>query len=406
MSVLANQEEASPETGLLAGFQVLVGRCAGQEAFCIGLPVAGRAEYARQIGPYEDLLPLRVDLAAAPDFRSLLRHSQRELDELYAHQEVPFDLLLETLSWQREPSLHPICQVLYCVEATRKPPITGACLLADPTEINIAINKVEIEEVSKFDLTLIARAADSGMHLTLDYNADLFDRSTAERMLRRLQALLEDAVSGPDRPCSELSLLDAQERHQLLTAWNETDRKIDFEMDAEMAGEMAIPELIEAQAKRTPNAVAAVFGPERISYRELDRGSNRFARYFKTHGIGEGARVGLCLPRSFEMLMAVLGILKTGAAYVPLDAAYPRERLEMMLEDAGLQALLTHSSLLSSLPASPHPTCLILDAEAQQITRESDAPLDRLPRQDRLIYLTYTSGSTGKPKGIEMTQRP
>jgi amino acid adenylation domain-containing protein len=374
---------------LLGAFKALLHHYSGQEDLCIGTPIAGRnrAEVEGLIGYFVNTLVLRTDLSGDPTFRELLGRVRETALGAYAHQDLPFEMLVQSLRPDRDPSHSSLFQVMFILQnhPLKIPSIAG--LTAGPF-VNLSDNGT-----SKFDLTLTMMEGPDGLTAGIEYNTDLFDEATILRLLGHYQTLLEAVVADPDLRLSRLPLLTAAERRQL-AAWNQT--AVDHP-----AGECA-HELFEAQAARTPNAVALVCGDRRLTYHELNQRSNRLAHHLRDLGVGPEVLVGLYVERSPELLVGILGILKAGGAYVPLDPAYPGERLAAIVDDTGFSLLLTQRPLVEDLPDSEAKS-LCLDDDLPNGTPEGEANLGRIASAENLAYVIYTSGSTGRPKGAMLT---
>ena len=256
----------------------------------------------------------------------------------------------------------------------------------------LTLTDLEVDSgTAKFDLTLNLTETELGLHGYLEYNTDLFDAATIDRMLGHFQTLLEGVVDNPDQPLSVLPLLTAGERRQLLVEWNDT--QADYPQDR------CIHQLFEAQVERTPDAVAVVFEDDQLTYRELNRRANQLGHYLRTLGVGPEVLVGICVERSLDMVVGLLGVLKAGGAYVPLDPAYPKERLAFMLEDTHASVLLAQQRLLECLPKH-NAKNLGLDCDWEIIAQESKENPDSRVTAKNLAYVIYTSGSEGSPKGV------
>ncbi|HEV8581881.1 MAG TPA: amino acid adenylation domain-containing protein [Thermoanaerobaculia bacterium] len=375
---------------LLGAFEVLLARWSGQEALLVGTPVSGRArpEVQGLIGFFVNTLPLRGDLTGEPSLGELLGRVKAAELAAFAHQELPFGRLVEELHPDRDLSRSPLFQVMFALqraeaEALRLP---GLTLRSRDLDTGTA----------KFELTLqLAEGAES-VAGWIEYNTDLFDAATVERMAEQLATLLRSFPGGLERLVSDLPLLPETERRQLLVDWNGTGRQ--------WPGETLVHELFEQQALRTPDAPAVSFGGTTLTYRQLAEGADRLARHLRRRGVGPEVRVGLCVERSGEMVVALLAILKAGGAYVPLDPSHPAERLRMVLEDSGVAVLVTEEPLLEVLPDHAAPI-LCLDRAAAAIAAEDPGPLPRLAAPESLAYVLYTSGSTGRPKGVQLPHR-
>ena len=387
---MCQRESATLYTVLLAAWSVFLHRYTDQDDIIIGSGLAGRnrAELEGLIGFFVNTLPLRVDISENPTFQELVKHVTKVLLNAHEHQEVPFEQLVATLHPDRELSRTPLFQVMFTLDNTPKP--TRAM-----TGLDICIEELD-NDTAKFDLTLAVEASPEGLTLNLEYNTDLFDRSTGIRMLKHYQHLLADAVTNPGRRVSELSLFSDAEKHQLLVTWNDT--AMDYPRNA------CIHELFEMQVKETPNAVAVVFQDEILTYCELNRRANQLAHHLQRLGVGPETRVGVCMERSAELVVAVCGILKAGGAYVPLEPTLPKERLIFLINNAGISLVVIQETLLHALPQTElQVVCLKRDSE--QIAEQ---PVDNLSPSaiwSNLAYVMYTSGSTGIPKGVGVTHR-
>ena len=390
LKTLGRQEGATLFMTLLASFQALLSRYSGQEDLVVGTPIAGRTRTETEglIGFFVNTLALRADLSGEPSFRELLGRVRESALGAYAHQEVPFGRLVEELRPGRSLSHAPLFQVMFALQNTPREGLELEGLRLSPVALDAG--------TAKFDLTL--EAVERGEELTceLEYDAELFEAGTAERLLGHYERLLEAAAVDPDRPHSHLPLLTPQEERQLLVEWNDTAR--DYPTRA------TIHELFEQQAGRTPEATALECGDERLSYQELNRRANQLAHLLRRRGVGPGVPVGLYLERSAEMLVALLGVLKAGGAYLPLDPSNPQERLGFILEDAQAPVLLTESRLAGQL-SSCRAEAIHLDAVGQELARETETAPAGVVTADDLAYVLYTSGSTGKPKGVEVGHR-
>ena len=372
---------------LLAAFGVLLARYAGTEDVVVGTPVAGRTRRETEglVGLFINTLALRIDLDGDPTFAGLVGRVREMLLGAHAHQELPFDRLVEELHVERSLSHGPVFQALLSMQGLPRPfELGGARAVPYPAESG----------TSKFDLSLVLQEEASTLFGYLEFSTELFEAATVERMRGHLRTLLEGVAAAPGERVSALPLLAAAERRQLLEEWNQVERTY--------PAERTLHALFAGQAGRAPEAVAVAYEGERLSYGELERRSNRLAHRLRRLGVGPEARVGLCVERSPEMLVGILGILKAGGAYVPLDPAYPAERLAYVLDDCGAAVLVTQEALLSALPGHGIRT-VCLDRDRAEIERESaEAPRDGAA-PGSLAYVIYTSGSTGRPKGVMVT---
>jgi amino acid adenylation domain-containing protein len=385
---LGQTEDATLFMILAAAFQTLLYRYSGVNEVLLGLAIAGRnrAEVEGLIGFFVNTLVIRGVLSDNPSFRTLLGRTRASALGAYAHQDLPFERLVEELQPQREMSSAPIFQVMLVLQNI---PVESAALPG----LRVVPAVVDTE-TSKFDMTVYFRECEGSLRTAVEYSTDLFDTQTIERMMSHYQTLLESVVANPDQRLSELPLLSPGERHQLLVEWNQTE--VAYPKDR------CLHELIEEQVERTPDATAVVFENEQLTYRELNERANQLGRHLQGLGVGPDTLVGLCVERSLEMVVGLLGILKAGGAYVPLDPEYPRERLAFMLEDADVPVLLTQARLAASLPT--HNARIIrLDEDWPVIAAESPARVRSPVEAEHLAYMIYTSGSTGRPKGAMNT---
>nr|WP_244239402.1 non-ribosomal peptide synthetase [Corallococcus carmarthensis] len=387
LKALAGREGATPFMVLLAAFQVLLSRYAAQDDVSVGTPIAGRtqAETEGLIGFFVNTLVLRAQVDPRATFRQLLAQVRGTTLTAYEHQHVPFEKLVEALQPVRDSSRSPLFQVMFALQntPTEALQLPGLSLRPLPLEAHFA----------KFDLTLSLQEIQEGMVGTLEYATDLFDAATLQRMAGHFGVLLEAIAAKPDTRLGDLPLLTDSERQQLLVDWNPPA--------SQTTQELSIVAMVEAQVRRTPDALAVITPERQLTYRELDAKANQLAHRLRGLGVGPEVRVGLCVERTEDLLIGALGILKAGGAYVPLDPSYPRERLGWLLEDAQGPALVAHSHLLSALPeTSATPVCL--DSDAELAKQPTTAPaVDIHP--GHLAYLIYTSGSTGRPKGVAIS---
>ena len=389
---LSRREGATLYMTLLAAFKTLLHRYTGHDDISIGTPIANRnrSEIENLIGFFINTLVLRTDMSGDPTFRALLGRVRETALSAYTHQDMPFEYLVEQLQPDRDMSRPPLFQVMFAL--LQNAPL-DALQLQGLTLSPIALNS----GTAKFDLLLFMEDTEEGLRAALEYNSDLFEAETIDRVLANFEALLEDIAAGSERRLSELSVMTANERQQVVVEWNKTA--------ADYPQHIAVHQLFEAQVERNPQAVAAIFKGQELSYDGLNRRANQLAAHLRSLGVGPEVLVGICLERSMEVPVCVLAVLKSSGAYVPLDPAYPKERLAYMMEDSRVSVLLTQEWLLDKLP--DHAARVIcLDAERDALDTYSDLTLEARTTADNIAYVTYTSGSTGKPKGIAMTQRP
>jgi amino acid adenylation domain-containing protein len=389
LHALARREGATLYMVLLAAWQLLLARYAGTDDLVVGTPIAGRTrpELEGLIGFFVNTLALRADLSGDPTFRGLLARVREATLGAYAHQDVPFERLVDELQPERSLSHNPIFQAFFAFANTPDEALAFPGIEVSPIPVLTA--------TAKFDLALGLGERDGALDGFLEYAVDLFDAATVRRLGEHLGVLLEAVAADPDRRISALPILSAAERLQVVEAWNP---------DAGLpAPDVCLHELFELQATLAPGRVALVHADERTTYGELNGRANRLARHLRGRGVDAGSRVGICLERGTEMLVAVLGVLKAGAAYVPFDPAYPAERLAYMAEDSGVSVLLTQRVLLDRLPAAGVPLVCLDAGPEEEIARESGENLQLRASPDSLAYVIYTSGSTGRPKGAMLT---
>ncbi|MEG4144515.1 amino acid adenylation domain-containing protein [Microcoleus sp. Pol12B5] len=387
---LSRQENLTLFMTLLAAFKTLLYRYTGQADIPVGSPIANRnrAEIQGLIGFFVNTLVLRTDLSGEPTFRELLDRIREVSLEAYAHQDLPFEKLVEELQPDRNLSYNPLFQVAFVLQT---PPVAAESIAG----LNLTFLDVE-NQTAKVDLTLYLEEKQEEISGQLEYSTDLFDAVTIRRMAGHLIALLEGIAANPDRRIEELPLLGEKERHQLLVEWNDT--RADYPSDR------CIHQLFAAQAERTPDAIAVVFEDQKLTYCELNERANQLAHYLQKLGVKPEVLVGICVERSLEMAIGILGTLKAGGAYVPLDPGYPPERLAFMLKDVQTPVLLTQKHLVEKLPFV-ETIAICLDADWQAIARQSEENLTVAVTAENLAYVIYTSGSTGKPKGAANTHR-
>ncbi len=384
---------------LMAAFNVLLWRYSSQDDIRVGFPAANRSQTGTEnlMGPFVNTLVLRTDLSGSPTFRELLRRVRMHCNGALAHQDLPFDQLVEELRLERDLGRNPLFDVMLAYQNY-------------PTaELKLPGLQVEALDLAgstaKFDLTLSLAERDAELRGFFEYSTDLFDRPTIARMARHLLTLLRRIAAHPEELIGDVALLSKREREQILVRWNRTT--------AIYPKDRCIHELFEAQAARTPRATAVECAGQTLTYRELNCRANQLARYLRKLGVGAESRVGICVERSLEMVVGLLGILKAGGAYVPLDPKYPPARTAFMLKDAGVEVLLTHKKLSTTrrLPAvsvqslGRRPNVVCIDAEWTKIAREDSRQLSNKAGSNNLAYVIYTSGSTGEPKGVAIEHR-
>ncbi|MCC3418010.1 MAG: amino acid adenylation domain-containing protein, partial [Microcoleus sp. PH2017_07_MST_O_A] len=383
---LSRREGVTLFMTLMAAFQTLLYRYTGQTDIPVGTVanLRNRQELEGMIGYFLNTLVVRTDLSGNPTFKELLARVREVTIGAYTHQELPFQKLVEEIQPERNLSYNPLFQVVFVLE----PPLAEMD--------GWRISQLDIDTgTAKFDLNLELDERPSGIIGRIEYNTDLFEASTISRTIGHFQTLLEGIVSNPEQKISELPLLTEWERQQLV-AWNNT--ATDYPQNA------CIHQLFEEQVERSPDAIALVFEDQQLTYKELNQRANQLAHYLGKLGVTAEIMVGICVERSLEMVVGLLGILKAGGAYVPLDPAYPPERLALMLEDAQVPVLLTQRRLVESLPKH-QARVVCLDTDWEIIERQSEENPECSLTSENLAYVIYTSGSTGKPKGVLVGHR-
>ncbi len=387
---LARSNDCTLYMALVAGFSVLLQRYSGQNDILIGTPVANRHDprLEKLIGYFSSAIVMRMRLNPEESFSDLLKQARTTALDAYRHQDVPFEQLAREASSQHDLNYPPVFQVMFALQNA-------------PASMHV-LPGLQVESVLddqprvRLDLELYAWQRESRLELYWIYNRDLFDRWRIEQMACDFGRLLESVIAGPNVTLRNLQMISNADRRRMLSEWNQT--AFDYPRNS------CVHHLFEEQAAKTPLAVAAELAEQRLTYGELDQHANQLAHHLLKLGVGPDVRVAICMERSPELLIALLGVLKAGGAYVPLDPAYPQERLAYMLEDSGASILLTQSKLLSNLPIG-HAAVLTLDADWDRIAQESHHRPQAEADPENLAYIIYTSGSTGQPKGVAVEHR-
>jgi amino acid adenylation domain-containing protein len=390
LKALSQREGATLFMTLLASFQLLLSRYAGQDDVVVGTPIAGRTrpEMEPLIGDFVNMLAIRADLAGDPSFLELVRRVKEVALQAYDNQDVPFESLVEELEHGRDMSRAPIFQTIFILETAPPPP---------PAMEGLKIQILEFDTpTAKNDLIMVLADHPSGLKVKVEYRTDLFTKTTMERLLQHFHTLLGAIIADPALPISRLAILPPEEREQVLTAWNDTASKV--------RTDLCIHELFEEQAARTPDNIAVQFEDRQLSYGELNAHANQLARRLRDLGVKPDSRVGICVHRSPEMMVGLLAIMKAGGAYVPLDPTYPRERREFMLQDGGVEVLVTQEGLRQSL-TSQDAEIVSIDSHWSSIAQHSAENPEPAVGARNLSYVIFTSGSTGRPKGVQLEHR-
>ncbi|MEH1901882.1 MAG: amino acid adenylation domain-containing protein [Nostoc sp.] len=376
--------------GLLTVLKVLLMRYSGQDDILVGTPIANRnrREIEDIMGFFVNTLVIRTDLSSNPSFATLLEKIKDKTLQAYVHQDLPFEKLVETLQPERNLSHSPLFEVMFVLQNA---PMSNLELT------NLEFTPLELEQVTaKFELTLSITETETGLQGLWEYKTDLFEESTISRMIGHFQTLLSGAIDTPELGICQLPLLSSLERHQLLVGWNQTH--------VEYPRNKCIHQLFEQQVENTPEAIAVLFENEQLTYHQLNQRANQLAHYLRSLGVKPEMLVGICVERSIEMVVGLLGILKAGGAYVPLDPAYPAERLANMVADAEISVLLMQNKWTSQL-LEHQPQVICLDSDWEKIGLYSQENPTETNTGENLAYVIYTSGSTGKSKGVLVTHQ-
>ena len=386
LNELSRSEGATLFMTLFAAFLTLLHRYTGQTDILLGTGIAGRnhTQIENLIGFFINNIVLRTDLSGNPTFRELLHRAREVALGAYEHQDVPFEKLVEELQPERDKSRHPFFQVMFNVQSTQG---------EEPETDGLKLHAEDIGNHIRFDLEFHLWIVPEGLAGPLIYNTDLFERETIVRMLGHFQTLLEGIAANPDARLSDLPLLTKEETAQA-REWSKSESE--YERD------LCVHELVAAEAARRPDAVAAKYGEKQLTYGQLNERANRLAHYLRKRGVVSEVRVGVLLEPSIEFVVALLAVLKAGGSYVPLDPAYPKQRLDFMLDDAGVRLLLT---VPGHAEVSEGKEVVYLDETWEQFAAESRENPQTQTAAENLAYVMYTSGSTGQPKGSAITHR-
>ncbi|MEM9274437.1 MAG: amino acid adenylation domain-containing protein, partial [Cyanobacteria bacterium P01_F01_bin.143] len=373
---------------LLTAFKILLYRYSGQDDIFVGSPIAGRNQDETEplIGFFVNNLLLRSNLSGNPSFQELLKEVRKTTLDAYAHQDIPFELLVDKLQPERNLSYTPLFQVMFILHNV---PISDV-IISDLTFQHLETGD---DRNTMFDLIFHITEIEEELYGSFDYNTDLFEPATISRMVEHLENLLTAMVTNPQQRLAELSLLTEAEQHQLLVEWNDTE--------VVYPQEKCIHQLFEAQVEKTPDAVAVVFEEQTLTYTELNTKANQLAHYLQQLGVNPNVLVGICVERSLSMLIGLLAILKAGGTYIPLDPNYPSERLSYILKNSNASVLLTQASVLESIPDN-QAQIVCWDKDEELIAQQNPDNLDCPVTADDLAYIIYTSGSTGQPKGVQI----
>lgn len=387
---LSQREDTTLFMSLLAAFNILLYRYTDQEDILIGSPIANRnrAELEGMLGLFVNTLVLRNNLSGNPSFREFLHRVREVTLDAYAHQDLPFEMLVEKLQPERDLSRNPLYEVMFALQNTR----------VSVQEVSgLTLRTLEFDSgTAQLDIFLSMSESQEGLTGCLEYNTDIFDSTTITQFINNFQTLLENIVANPEQLICELSLLTASKQEQLIFKFNET--LADYPQDA------SLHQLFEQQVQLTPDSLALISESEELTYRQLNHRVNQLAHYLQKHGVTKEILVAICLERSVDMVVGILAVLKAGGAYIPLDPNYPVERLSFMLSDSQASLLITKQEILEKLSLSSAKT-VCLDIHFDQIAQESQENPISTSKADNLAYIIYTSGSTGTPKGVLGTHR-
>lgn len=390
LKAFCQKEEATLFMVLLAAYQILLHRYTGEEDIVVGSPMANRglAETEPLIGLFVNALALRTDLSGNPTFCELLARVKDVALGAYANQDLAFETLVKELQPERTLAHNPLFQVMFVLQNEPSPTVELP---------GLTVSHVQVDNtVANFDLTLEAVEREGRLDCFIESNADLFDEATITRLLSHYQNLLEGIVANPGRKLSDLPLMNPIEESEILIDWNQTA--------TDYPREKCVNDLFADQVARTPDAIAVEYGDDRLTFHELNRRANQLAHYLQKLGVGSDVPVGVRMERSLDMMVALVGIVKAGGAYLPLDLSYPESRVAFMLADAEVPVLLTQKRLLDSLPENGA-RVVCLDKSWEVLARESEENPSNVATPDNLIYIIYTSGSTGMPKGVSIPHR-
>ena len=399
LKALSHEQGTTMFVTLLAAFQTLLHRYSNQERFLVGSVTAGRshAELANLVGYFINPIALRADFSGNPTFHEILQRVRRTTLGAFEHQDYPPALLAKRLGIARDSSRPPLFETMFILQKAQ-----GAEVQAlSPFALGIEGTRMEVnglvleslhlgEEPAQFDLTMMMAETEQGLAAAIQYNTDLFDASTIQRMLEHFHALLQDIVADPLKPVSDYSLLNGSEQQEVVVGWNQTQ--------SHYPSQRCIHDVVREQVKRTPDAVAVRYEDQILTYEELDQRVEQVAKVLSEQGVKPGTLVGLFVNRSLDMLVGLLGALKAGGAYLPLDPSFPSERLVFMLADSGASVILTQTNLFSELPVNTAQVICLDDLAQTDSIKHSALPA----KPDDLAYIVYTSGSTGRPKGVQI----
>lgn len=393
-------------TLLLCAYQMLLHRYTGQDDILVGCPTTGRPQktFDGIVGHFVNTVVVRADFSSDPTVNEFIDQMRRTVLDALDHQDHPFSLLVDRLNPKRDPSRPPIFQTMFVFQQPHNDlgSIDGITdFYSDEGRMKIGDLDFESfpipQQEGQFDMSMEMTGSEESLKGVLKYNQDLFNETSMRRMSNHFLDLLQCIVNNPGQNISKLQFIREEEKQKMLVEWNDTGREWDIK---------CVHELFEEQVKRSPDAIAVVFNDKQLRYRELNHRSNQLAHYLVKQGIKPDDPIGICVERSFEMIIGIMGILKAGGAYVPLDPQYPKERLSFMLDDSQISILLVSDHLADLFQSINHVEKIRLDKDWHVIAQESGLDLCRNLSAENLAYILYTSGSTGKPKGVAMPHKP
>jgi pristinamycin I synthase 3 and 4 len=387
---LSREEGSTVFMTMLGGFKILLSRYSGESEVVVGTPIANRnqGEIEGLIGFFVNTLVLRTEVRGGEKFREVLRRVRETTLGAYANQDIPFEQIVEWVQPERDLRRSPIFQVMFILQNAPMPRLELRGLTLRLMEMH--------NETAKFDITMSLSEKEEGIEGAIEYNRDLFDRTTIQRMAEHYKMMLERIVERPDVRISEIEMMGEGERQELLVEWNDTEMRV--------SGRGGVHELIEKEAERVRDRIGVVSGEEQVSYGELNRRGNQLGRYLKRKGIRAEEVVGICVRRTVEMVVAMMGILKGGGAYLPLDSGHPRNRIKRVIEDAGARIVITDEEGEEAIRGGEWEEIRI-DREWEDVGKEIEEDKVEEITGERLGYVIYTSGTTGKPKGVEVEHR-
>jgi amino acid adenylation domain-containing protein len=404
LNALCRNHGVTLYTAMVAAFQALLHRYTGLERIVIGSAAAGRSkpQWRKTVGYFTNSIVLKADIAEGSSFFESLYRARDMVLGAMQNQDYPFPVLVERMRPARDGSRPPIFNIMFLLQKSHLADEALSLLALRQEGVKISVSGLDLESVrieqaiAQYDLVLAVAEVEGRITCALEYNRDLYDAATIERMGEHFEVLLGSVLAGPRGRISDLEIMKWEDRNQIIREWNDTYQEYD--------NEMCIQELFERQSERNPEAIAVVYQEEQVSYGELERRANQVAQRLRSLGVGPEVRVGICVGRSEAMIVGILGILKAGGAYVPLDPGYPRERLEYMLQDSGAVVLVTDKEGAEGIAESGMKV-LDLDSNAGEMELESDDRPKSGVGSGNLAYVIYTSGSTGLPKGVQIPHR-